>query len=317
MKEREAYWDAVKALLIMLVIAGHSIQFIQGGDIWDNLVFKGIYMFHMPLFVMVSGYFGITGIERRGWRSFLRQARRLLPPVIILYMLRLATNVWILHTPVSKASQLGDGALWFLVVLMECSLFANMMFSLHNKLWRGLWLAIPLGIGILAEGIMPYASYFTTLWPCFLMGAYMRKLHFQRTSINAKWLITMPLFAGALLCYKNEWYMYLAPLHLDVESARAWLTRLVCAVIGSACFLCAVHLFKMEKSRHLCKMGSCTLAIYVLQALFFKCTSMFYPIHCTNTAVALLISLVITSGLYLAYRITHRSKLIASLLYGE
>lgn len=32
MKEREPYWDAVKALLIILVVAGHAIQFLMGGD---------------------------------------------------------------------------------------------------------------------------------------------------------------------------------------------------------------------------------------------------------------------------------------------
>lgn len=111
--------------------------------------------------------------------------------------------------------------------------------------------------------------------------------------------------------------MYLAPLGLDTAGIYAWGARLVCAVIGSACFLYVVHLCRAAQSRMLCKLGVCTMAIHVLQALFFKGMGMFFPCHCGNTAVVLLIGLLVTCLLYLAYLLTRRVKLIAWLLYGE
>lgn len=48
-----------------------------------------------------------------------------------------------------------------------------------------------------------------------------------------------------------------------------------------------------------------------------KGMGMFFPCHCGNTAVVLLISILVTGSLYLAYLLTHRVKLIAWLLYGE
>ena len=49
--KRIPYWDNLKALLIFLVVLGHTGTAM--GDKWLSV----IYAFHMPLFVFVSGYF--------------------------------------------------------------------------------------------------------------------------------------------------------------------------------------------------------------------------------------------------------------------
>lgn len=48
---RSSYWDTVKAVLIFLVVLGHT------GTALGDRVLSVIYAFHMPLFVFVSGYF--------------------------------------------------------------------------------------------------------------------------------------------------------------------------------------------------------------------------------------------------------------------
>jgi len=54
--------DIIKAVAIILVCIGHSIQFGSGFNIlseeifFDNICFKIIYSFHMPLFMLISGY---------------------------------------------------------------------------------------------------------------------------------------------------------------------------------------------------------------------------------------------------------------------
>lgn len=53
----------IKGIAILLVVFGHCIQFGIGAGYYseecyfDNVVFKLIYSFHMPLFMLVSGYF--------------------------------------------------------------------------------------------------------------------------------------------------------------------------------------------------------------------------------------------------------------------
>ncbi len=56
-KERIILWDNLKGFLIFLVVFAHLFNDIQTIKT-VNAVWNGIYMFHMPAFVFVSGYFG-------------------------------------------------------------------------------------------------------------------------------------------------------------------------------------------------------------------------------------------------------------------
>ncbi len=62
MKERRAYWDNLKGLLMILVVVAH---FMQTNTIVSQAVYAGIYFFHMPLFIFVSGVFQHGRIKER------------------------------------------------------------------------------------------------------------------------------------------------------------------------------------------------------------------------------------------------------------
>ena len=55
-KERDYFFDNLKAVLIFLVVLGHFLLPIHGRN-YLVVVKRLIYVFHMPLFVFVSGYF--------------------------------------------------------------------------------------------------------------------------------------------------------------------------------------------------------------------------------------------------------------------
>lgn len=50
-KERLLYWDTLKGFLIILVVFGHC-----GTAVGDNML-SVVYSFHMPLFILISGFF--------------------------------------------------------------------------------------------------------------------------------------------------------------------------------------------------------------------------------------------------------------------
>ncbi len=62
---RSAYWDNIKGFLIILVVFAHCLFEWQNSPL-NNLLVDAIYMFHMPAFVFVSGYFS----ESEHSRSF-------------------------------------------------------------------------------------------------------------------------------------------------------------------------------------------------------------------------------------------------------
>ncbi|MCH5348437.1 MAG: CapA family protein [Oscillospiraceae bacterium] len=57
-KERSPYWDNIKGLLILLMVFAHILYQLQDKFTAVNSIVDYIYMFHMPAFVFVSGYFG-------------------------------------------------------------------------------------------------------------------------------------------------------------------------------------------------------------------------------------------------------------------
>ena len=63
-KPREYYFDAVKAIAIILTVLGHCIQWILGDTFGEDGLELFIYSFHMPLFMIISGYFFQSALRR-------------------------------------------------------------------------------------------------------------------------------------------------------------------------------------------------------------------------------------------------------------
>ncbi len=56
-EKRILYLDLVKLFAIYLVILGHTVSAMECGSITNNKLYAFIYSFHMPLFMLLSGYF--------------------------------------------------------------------------------------------------------------------------------------------------------------------------------------------------------------------------------------------------------------------
>lgn len=71
-KDRNYAFDNLKGLLVFLVVFGHLIQFTRGkAEPIVGYTYTGIYLFHMPLFVFISGYFSKKNNPKRLIELFL------------------------------------------------------------------------------------------------------------------------------------------------------------------------------------------------------------------------------------------------------
>ena len=61
--KRLAYFDIAKLIAILLVLYGHCIQYYEGGNCAENYPWLIIYSFHLPLFMIVSGYFSGNSLK--------------------------------------------------------------------------------------------------------------------------------------------------------------------------------------------------------------------------------------------------------------
>ena len=134
---RDLSFDYLKGLLIFLVILGHSIIYIEGVDCYYDPLWKSIHTFHMPLFVLISGYFFKNRIDTSFWELCKKQFSRLLLPQITFVV------IGFVLIPINwdKFSYLIaiDGQVnikpfyhyvtfaWFLWCIFFCSLFLNFL----------------------------------------------------------------------------------------------------------------------------------------------------------------------------------------------
>jgi len=99
---RNEFVDYLKGWLILLVVWGHAIQYLAYQDARFGAVpiFRLIYIFHMPLFMAVSGYVGFGAIQRMAVPVYAsRRIRQVLAPILgwaIVFRLLLALPGWLL-----------------------------------------------------------------------------------------------------------------------------------------------------------------------------------------------------------------------------
>ena len=79
--KRILYFDSLKFFAIWLVVFGHYLMEIDCGSVgfYTNQV---IYTFHMPLFIMISGFFAQKG-EPSFSNLIIKKTTTLLLPVVI------------------------------------------------------------------------------------------------------------------------------------------------------------------------------------------------------------------------------------------
>ncbi len=63
---RNPYWDNVRSLMIFFVVLGHVILPVTGKGRSLSSVYNWIYIFHMPVFVFVSGRFSRSYVHKDG-----------------------------------------------------------------------------------------------------------------------------------------------------------------------------------------------------------------------------------------------------------
>lgn len=132
--ERIEWIDIAKAITILIMIAGHTVNFGTG---MRNLIFS----FHMPLFYILTGY---TIREYRSWKEICnatkKDFKRIYMPVIYTEIILVVLKVFldkqgmaatikdvfdriIWASAVKHNGHPALGALWFLVVLFWSKLF--------------------------------------------------------------------------------------------------------------------------------------------------------------------------------------------------
>jgi fucose 4-O-acetylase-like acetyltransferase len=174
-KPRDPHLDNVKGILILLVVTGHFIEPMAQSQPAADL-YQFIYLFHMPAFALVCGYFS------QHWRMDGRHVRGLITDIIIPFVVfSTASNIdiaWTTHT--WTASQLfcllsPPDVMWFLMALFA--------WRVSSPLWLSLKAPIAVAGALVISTVFPFdqhldstlsAGRILSLLPFFVIGLVIR-----------------------------------------------------------------------------------------------------------------------------------------------
>lgn len=265
--------DHARFVLIALVVVGHLLeQLVDAGPLAAAL-YRWIYLFHMPAFVLVSGAVSKATLTRR--RVF-ALASGLLLPYLIFQTLYPAWDAWLSHSGDWSQGYLTPyWLLWYLVSLacwrLLLPLFARLKF------------ALPLAVGIaLAAGLALWTGYplsfsrTLVFFPLFLLGYRIgaRRLQHLGGARSRRLVAAMILLAAAagawlLRDLDPEWlYASVGYSSLDVAPVAGVATRLALLIASAACALSVLALMP-RRARH-AGFGRRSLTAYLIHGLLVR-----------------------------------------------
>lgn len=275
MKKRDFYFDNAKFILIFLVVFGHLLRsFIEDHEQILTL-YKVIYTFHMPAFIVISGYFA-KGITKKGYIG--KIAKKLIMPYIIFQLIYSVFYFYLYQKDVLKVDPLDPNwALWFLLSLF----FWNLLLLLFTKFKAGISITIALIIGLFvgyADWINNYLSLSRTFvfFPLFLLGYYMKKEHFYsliKPQVKiAAFIICTIVFIGFYFnpSTNYEWLLGSKPYsELEVSSLSAVFTRLRFYLLS---LIMVFSFFSLVPKRQyfFTSLGKNTLYVYLLHGFIVR-----------------------------------------------
>lgn len=176
--ERNRWLDGVKFILIVLVIFGHCKHFttcdstLQSTKVISRII-HSIYLFHMPLFIMISGYLS----KKSDNYKFYKSTKRLLKVFIVFHFLWIGIKI-LSGTHYTMLNIITPSfTLWYLLSLVYWRCILQYIPSKFDNFY----IVLPLTIIIsLLGGLIPLTKEFSiprtlTFMPFFFLGYYTKK----------------------------------------------------------------------------------------------------------------------------------------------
>lgn len=168
-KERDYWFDNAKAILITAVVVGHLANGIFSTSTpWVVALQKYIYIFHMPVFMIISGRFAKKRIDRGDWITVIN---KLIVPYVVLQTLMLLLYSVMEYGSTSSFSYFKPlFGLWYFFTIAVYSLISP--YIVRFKWALPVSLIVGLGVGFLPNVFYGGFHRIFCFYPFFLFGYY-------------------------------------------------------------------------------------------------------------------------------------------------
>lgn len=302
--EREILPDILRGFAIILVVLGHCIQEGSGeayrteSAYFSDRLYQFIYSFHMPLFMLISGYLGWHSINKCGKKQERRNllGRRAVTLLIPIFLWTALDYVRILIVNYANGRPQPEALVfvyfynalnnfWFLWAVWWCFLGIYVM-HYHLKDNIIIYILVFLALFILPDGLGLGAYKY--MLPYYLAGYYVHgymhhKGHvFEKSPAIWKIVVSGLVFAGLFVYYNEDILIYLTGYKLVGKNIARQLYidiyRLLIGFAGSCFFIfawqyiigCVGEINRAGKIktefRILRRLGSDSMGIYIISS---------------------------------------------------
>ena len=171
-KNRDYQMDNIKALLLFLVAFGHTLDVYKGDWNINMYLMKYLYLFHMPLFAFITGYF-TKNMEKARSRAI---EKCLIPYILLQAVYVLMGKIMIYAGAANFNSSVFNGSLlvpssafYYLLAVFVWKLTAREFMNLRHPLVVSILLGLIVSITKMQEFHMGYGAIFALL-PFFVGG---------------------------------------------------------------------------------------------------------------------------------------------------
>ena len=306
-KERVAYLDNARYWVMLLVVIGHCLtQFVDMDS--ARGVYVWIYAFHMPFFILISGY------TARRYMGDARQVRRIVSTLVVPYLI-VETSMQLITRhytgdPDPMMILSPQWLAWFMAALF--------VWRLTTPIWRALKYPITTSIVIsLTVGLFEIPNVLALpkilgFLPFWVVGLHMNRQVFERlTEVKVRVVSAIVLVTAFVVCYvyssgwTTDWLLWKqrydeAPLQATAMEGVAQRAELL--VVGFVLTFAALSLVPKRKS-WTTTLGGRTFYCYLLHGYVILILNLKYDVfdrlseYGAGAAVLVIIGAVVLANL--------------------
>lgn len=298
---RDISLDILKGFAIFCVIIGHCLQYLSSPGL-NSWLAKGIYFFHMPLFMFIAGYFYYKSLKRHALQDVIvSKIKTLLLPSLVN-----TAFLWVVTLSILSFSfgRYYLDVFWFLKTLF---IFTIVSLLIRRNIFLGSIVGIACVI-VLKDVMVNYRLY-----QFFIEGIVFSKLEFLIRGRELK-VISGCAFLSLVLVILNTFSIRI-PLW---EGGGDSMMRLLVVLL----ILLFVRLISNKQSlifTLFCDWGKYTKEIYITQVyLVEELLGMVYPYKAqTSVFIAVLFAFIIMPILVVIVKSLGRIKYVNPFLFGK
>lgn len=350
MKYRDQRLDIAKGLLIIFVVLGHAIQYSSGegytasGLFFYNTVFKTIYAFHMPLFMLISGYLFYNSNKKEIKTLAVSKLKTIGLPMLTFILLcnipryfdlilqRNLDGFISLYSKTVAMEMFGKGiTMWFLFsILLNTAIVAIITRLIKNKKAQYVTMSI-VSVACLFIQSRVLSGVYTSMLPIFYIGYVIKEndIPLYSASNNRLIMIILTLLSiASVFWFDIDTYIYTTgyciigdyanQLYIDVK-------RFIIALIISYTFMQFVHLISSKVSTRMVtgcsKLGQMSLFIYgfniLFDAIYCKVLSDLEINFNFNYIIPILFTVCVIIIATCLYKLLERNKISAMMFLGK